>query len=139
MHFLADSSDSSDSSSTTSTESSDDSRMFNGLYLPDNNSGEPREITFQLVDLNDILQCTVTDARTVPHKKCSCEKEGDDEEGDEEEEEEEEAVWILFFDDLGKDKGLPLNSLASSLFKQEIYGPGVLVDEDDDISIADIA
>ena len=131
MNFLADSSDSSDSSSTTSTESSGDSKTFNGLYLPDNNSGGPREITFQLEDLSDILQCTVTDARTIPrpHKKCSCEKDV---------EEDEDAIWILFFDDLGKDKELPLNSLASSLFKQEIYGPGILVDEDGDVSVADV-
>ena len=67
MDFLVDSSDSSsDESSSSAGSSSNNGQSFDGVYLPDNNAGDAREITFQLEDLSDILQCQVTDARTIP-------------------------------------------------------------------------
>lgn len=105
-----------DSSSDEEDDDIDSDRLYHGIYISTDNA-TVINITLTLDELPAILQCEITDARSVSTRVRSL---------------------IIFCDDMGLTKDLPINSHASALTMTSIHGPVVIIDEHADLSASDL-
>lgn len=96
--------------------------LYHGVYVSADNA-TVIDITLTLDQLPSLLQCEITDARSIPPSQKNSGR-----------------SLIIFCDDMGMTKDLPINSHATALtgITSPIHGPVVIVDEKGPLSVTDL-
>ena len=113
-----------DSSSEDSSSEIDTGKAYHGIYVSADNK-RIEDITLSLDDLSSLLECKVTDARSITTTRMRNGKQHT-------------YSLIIFFDDMGAHRNLPINHEATTLTGTQIHGPIVIIDEHVDLNQSDL-